>query len=196
MKPKKYRSIALITAFCALTLSGCAPALVGGGAVGAYKVGSDERSLGRQLDDSVLNTKVKAALVREATLESMNIDTDTLRRVVYLTGVVPDSRQANLAGHVAAQVEGVVEVVNDVQVGSLTAGQRLDDAALTSKIKTKLVEEESVRALSVDVDTVRGIVHLTGIVDRPEQTRIIMRIVDETQGVRGVKNHLVTTTLR
>jgi osmotically-inducible protein OsmY len=73
-------------------------------------------STGQYLDDSVITTKVKAAILGEKTLKSLQITVETFKGVVQLSGFVDSAQSATKAGEVAKQVSGVTEVKNDLIV--------------------------------------------------------------------------------
>lgn len=65
-----------------------------------------------------------------------------------------------------------------------STGEYIDDASLTAKVKTALIEDKDVKALDVNVETFRGTVQLSGFADSQAQ---IDRAVVVTKGVKGVK---------
>jgi hyperosmotically inducible periplasmic protein len=71
-----------------------------------------------------------------------------------------------------------------------TAGQNVDDAAMTSRVKTALTMDKAVNLTRIDVDTSNGVVSLNGIVDTPEQKARAEDIVQRVSGVRGINNNL------
>ena len=73
-------------------------------------------STGQYIDDSVITTKVKAAIFGEDTLKSLQISVETFKGVVQLSGFVDSPQSIARAGVVAAQVEGVKEVKNTLIV--------------------------------------------------------------------------------
>ena len=73
-------------------------------------------STGEFIDDSVITTKVKAALVRDDSTPGTAIKVDTLKGVVQLGGFVDSAAQKTQAGVVAAKVEGVKEIRNSIIV--------------------------------------------------------------------------------
>jgi hyperosmotically inducible protein len=66
----------------------------------------------------------------------------------------------------------------------------VDDAALTSKVKAKLLSDDMLNALKIDVDTQNGVVFLSGVVDSAEQKRKAIDIAKRTEGVRDVEDNL------
>jgi osmotically-inducible protein OsmY len=73
-------------------------------------------STGQYVDDSVVTTKVKAAIFGEATLKTLQINVKTFKGVVQLSGFVDSAQSVKKASEVAAGVEGVREVKNDLIV--------------------------------------------------------------------------------
>jgi hyperosmotically inducible protein len=71
---------------------------------------------GEYVDDSVITTKVKAAILEEKTLKSAEINVETFKGVVQLSGFVADPASSGTAMHVAQHVEGVKSVKNDIRV--------------------------------------------------------------------------------
>ena len=67
-----------------------------------------QESVGEYVDDSVITTKVKAAIFREETLKSLQINVETFRSVVQLSGFVDSSQSVKKAGDVAGLVNGRV----------------------------------------------------------------------------------------
>ena len=175
---------------CILTSLGCAAAVVGGGAAGGYAVGSDERSLGTMADDAAITAKVKTELIGEKNVQARNIDVDTVAGVVVLSGYVDSQQEANRAGLLAKSVSGVVRVKNELQVGSRTVGQGVDDKVLGVKIKTRLMEEPGVRSLNIDVDVYSGSASVTGTVASQEQKKKVLNLIRSVEGVKGVVDNL------
>lgn len=68
------------------------------------------------LDDSVVTTKVKSAMLGESSLKSLEIGVETYKGVVQLSGFVASMAQINKAGEVARGVTGVQSVKNDLRL--------------------------------------------------------------------------------
>lgn len=73
-------------------------------------------STGQYVDDSVITTKVKAAIFDESTLKTLQINVKTYQGVVQLSGFVDSARSVSKAGEVARRVENVKSVENDLLV--------------------------------------------------------------------------------
>jgi hyperosmotically inducible protein len=71
-----------------------------------------------------------------------------------------------------------------------TLGQKVDDATLTTAVKTKLVADRARNLVKVNVDTHQGVVHLKGTVPSEEDKIEAERLARRTAGVRDVINEL------
>lgn len=176
-----------------INLSGCGWVLVGGGAYEGYKVATDPRSVGTQVDDAVITTKVKTKLIEDPITKARKIDVDTVNGVVTLTGLVDSEEEIQRAVAIAQSVPGVKRVVNNLRVGKRGIKSYLSDKEITAKIKAKFIADPEIKAFSIDVDTVNGVVTLTGIVDREEQKR---RAVEIAKGVDGVREVIVNIQVK
>ena len=71
---------------------------------------------GQYVDDSVITTKVKTAVLREPGLKSSEINVETFKGVVQLSGFVSSREEAKSAVRVASAVDGVKSVKDDMQL--------------------------------------------------------------------------------
>lgn len=71
------------------------------------------------------------------------------------------------------------------------AGDTLQDAAITAKVKSALVAEPGLNALSIDVDTENGVVSLFGSADTQANRERATQLASAVEGVKSVQNKLV-----
>lgn len=71
---------------------------------------------GEYVDDTVITTKVKAEIFNEASLKSREINVETFKGVVQLSGFVSSQADSNKAVEVARNVKGVKSVKNDMRI--------------------------------------------------------------------------------
>ena len=74
------------------------------------------QSTGQILDDSVITTRVKAAIFEEPALKTMQINIKTFKGVVQISGFVDSVQNSLKAGEVVASVPGITEVKNDLVI--------------------------------------------------------------------------------
>ncbi|PKM31811.1 MAG: transporter [Gammaproteobacteria bacterium HGW-Gammaproteobacteria-11] len=82
----------------------------------ACSVTSGQKSPGEFVDDSLITTQVKAAFVRDSEIRAFEINVETYKGVVQLSGFVSSSSSASRAVAIARQVNGVKAVRNDMQI--------------------------------------------------------------------------------
>jgi hyperosmotically inducible protein len=71
-----------------------------------------------------------------------------------------------------------------------SAGEQVDDSALTAKVKTALARDSATSVYRVDVETFRGDVQLNGFVDSAEAKAEFARVAKSVEGVKSVSNNL------
>jgi len=75
-----------------------------------------QEGTGEYIDDSVITTKVKAAVFNEPSLKSAEINVETFKGVVQLSGFVSSQDAVNKAAELARSVGGVKSVKNDMRI--------------------------------------------------------------------------------
>ncbi len=75
-----------------------------------------QEGTGEYVDDSVITTKVKAAIFNEPTLKSAEINVETFKGVVQLSGFVSSHAAASKAVEITRSVKGVKSVKNDMRL--------------------------------------------------------------------------------
>jgi hyperosmotically inducible protein len=148
--------------------------------------------------DAVITTTVKTKLAADSHVKASEINVDTRNAVVTLTGNVDSQEAKSRAIQLARDTKGVREVKDMIAVrtgpetgnapdGDRMLGQRIDDATITMKVKSKLLDDPTVKGLKIDVDTRDGVVYLTGTVSGNEERRQAVELARKTEGVRDVQ---------
>ena len=147
-----------------LLLQGCITTAVVTTAAVAGKVATDPRSAGTQVDDEILEEKVAQNLNNDAQLKTeTRINIVVYNGKVLLIGQAPNYTAAETAKNIAAGVEGVKEVVNEIRTGEvIRASQIAIDSWITTTIKSKLLLNGEVKTTEVKVITENGEVFLIG----------------------------------
>ncbi|AXK38278.1 molecular chaperone OsmY [Crenobacter cavernae] len=157
------------------------------------KVEMAVQGAGAYADDAAITAKVKAALVADKAVKGTGISVETKDNVVQLSGFVDSQKQAWRAAEVAARVEGVHAVMNDLHLKAKkgqSAGEYLSDAAITSKVKAGLLADQGLKSTAISVKTDNGRVQLSGFVANQDQAKRAEAIVKNVKNVKAVKNDL------
>ena len=171
-------------------------AIIGGG--GLAVLHSREKTLTQTKSDVVIASGVAVKLLANKLKMSNNfIDTTVYEGRVLLTGVVDSANKAKLAQDLAWQVEGVLEVIDEIQVCDnckmkITDSTKiLADSLITTEIETKLFLAKRVRSFNFTVNTVQKTVYIIGIAYNSEEQKMVLKIASKVKGVEKVVNHII-----
>ena len=142
-------------------------------------------TVGTEVDDTLLTTRVKAALMDSMEVKSFDFKVETRKGEVMLSGFVDNQGQIDRAVTITQAVSGVKSVDNKVSLkgGSTTLGTKIDDSVITTKLKTALLADTTVKSADIAVMTRDGRVQLSGFVNNQAQ---IDRALEVAQGIPGV----------
>ncbi|KNE86054.1 division/outer membrane stress-associated lipid-binding lipoprotein [Aggregatibacter aphrophilus] len=172
----------------AMLLQGCVAAAIGGAAVaGATKVATDPRSMGTQLDDETLESRVNSAIKKDQQIKSeARISVTAYSGRILLTGQVPNENLREVASSLAKGVQNVNDVYNEVRVGpKVDFAQISKDSWITSQIKSKMLVDSKVKTSDVKVVTENNEVFLMGNVTQ-DQGNAAAEIARNVAGVTKV----------
>lgn len=107
-----------------------------------------------------------------------------------LTGSVAKYTYAIKAVKIAWSIEGVKEVINELEVGDKDIKTRAGDSWIATKVRTKLLFQKGVHSINYTVDVNNGIVYLIGIAKTKKELDLAINIAREVRGVREVVSHV------
>jgi len=147
---------------------------------------------GTQVDDAVITASVKSALLADSAIKSFDLQVETRKGTVQLSGFVDSQDQIDQAIAVTRSVTGVTEVENGVTLQGTpsTMGTKIDDATVTGRVKTALLADPDIKSFDISVLTFKGEVQLTGFVSNQGQIDQATQIARATEGASSVKNEL------
>ena len=181
----------LFTFLSLLALTACAaPGIVAGAATAGLTV-AQERSIGTVIDDTAIELQIQHYLLQASDGLFIRVGIEVHEGRVLLTGVVPAPDDRVEAVRQAWQVNGVLEVINEVQVSD-RAGitDYLRDVKITSQLRFKMLRDRDISDVNYTVETVNGIVYLMGIArSRPELDKVTTH-ARNIAGVQKVFSHV------
>ncbi|QIQ20274.1 division/outer membrane stress-associated lipid-binding lipoprotein [Zophobihabitans entericus] len=183
---KRFAYIAMILSG-ALLLQGCVAVAIGTAAGVTAKTASDPRTVGTQVDDTTLDSRVGIKLKdHESEFQNARIVATSYNGSVLLTGQAADETQIQRAADLTSETDGVVQVYNQIRLGEkIGAGTLTNDAWITTKVKTQLVANSETKARNIKVVTENSEVFLMGIVTRDE-ARTAAEVASKVAGVKLV----------
>lgn len=148
-------------------------------------------TVGTEIDDSVVTTRVKSALLDNVDIKSFDLKVETRKGEVMLSGFVDNQSQIDRALIVTQGVSGVKSVDNKISLkeGS-SIGNKIDDSVITAKVKTALMADNSVKSADIAVVTRKGEVQLSGFVNNQGQIDRAQEVARGIEGVSSVSNDM------
>ena len=192
---KILQKIAIISLL--FTMTSCVETIV----VGSLATGSmvtREKSAKDMKDD----IWISAQIITKYTGKGLNgfkntVDVTVNEGRVLLTGVVRDPKKEELAVNLAWKVDGVKEVINEIQLledpsyRPKNFSRATLDMILTLEIETKLLIKPQLKSANYKINTVNGVVYLMGIAADEEELNKALDIVARVRGVKKVVNHII-----
>lgn len=154
---------------------------------------SSPMTLGTQVDDAVITSSVKSVLVADDLVKSLDLQVETRKGVVQLSGFVDSQAQIDQALVLTRAVAGVNEVANGITLKgpSSTVGTAIDDTNVTGRVKTALLAAPDIKSFDISVLTHKGEVQLTGFVNSQAQIDQASKLAAAAEGASSVKNELM-----
>jgi hyperosmotically inducible protein len=146
--------------------------------------------------DAWLSAKVKSTLLFHRNVSSSGTDVYVKDGVVSLRGTASSEAQKELTAEYAKDVEGVKEVKNELTIVKTpvqpeqTAQERIDDASITAQVKSSLFSHRSTSAIKTKVQTIDGVVTVSGVAKNDAEKSLVSKLVDDINGVSKVINNM------
>lgn len=154
-------------------------------------------TLATALDDTGITAQVKGRLASDARTQPADIAVETNNGVVTLSGTAPSTAAKSAAEELARMVPEVKGVDNRIdesrpvdemadgsEAATTRAGASVDDAWITTKVKSALLADPQIQGLKIDVDTEQGVVSLSGEIESVAEQK---QAVEVAAGIEGVK---------
>lgn len=177
-----------------LSLQGCVALALGTGAAVTAKASTDPRSLGKQVDDTILDSRLGMALDDNHLIFSgARIGVSSYHGNVLLFGQAKNQQQIHKAAEIALNTKGVNKVYNQIRLGPRVGAATLaNDAWITTKVKSQLIANKATKARDIKVVTENSEVFLMGIVT-PAEGKEAARVASKVAGVKQVINAFIYT---
>ena len=158
-----------------LLLNSC----VGTASTGVFGTGVsvalDPRSLGTQIDDSIMqkNLSTRLALNEKSYLISINVKVIDGR--IFVTGKVDDPEEKLKITKLAWETKGVRSVKNDIRIKEeFNFSQSAKDLLITSQLRTALIFKKEIKSSNYQIDTYKKKIYIYGLaITSDERTKVI-----------------------
>lgn len=190
MKNNILITVLLISSF---NIFGCSPAgiLASGGATGMV-VAEGDRSLGTVVDDASIKLNIAAKFINSDDNLFIDINSTVLEGRVLLTGLVNNQEIRIDAVRKVWEVEGVKEVINEIQVGDRSSFKEYaQDLWINTQVKGIAAKTIGIRFVAYNFETIQGKVYVAGITSRPKQLEDMINALKSIKGVKEIVNYVI-----
>ena len=179
--------------FVLLLINSC----VGTASTGVFGTGVsvalDPRSLGTQIDDSIMqkNLSARLALNEKSYLISINIKVIDGR--IFITGKVDDPEEKLKITKFAWETKGVRSVKNDIRIKEeFNFKQSAKDLLITSQLRTALIFNKEIKATNYQIDTYKKKIFIYGISTTSDERK---EVINEAKQIVDVKEVVASILL-
>ena len=177
----------IILILISLTLNNC----VGVSSTGIFGTGVsvaiDPRSLGTQIDDSIMQKNLSARILLIDKNYFLSVKSKVLDGRIFLTGKVNDPEEKLKLTKVAWETEGVRSVRNDIKIKEgFDFKQSAKDILITSQLRTALIFNKDIKATNYQIDTYKKKIYIYGIASSKNEKDLVIRESKEILDVEDV----------
>ena len=180
----KFRNLILIITF--ILISGC----VGYSSTGVLGTGvsiaMDPRTIGTQIDDSLMEKNLRAKLVLMNKNYLLNVKTKVLDGRIFITGKVDTIEEKLKITKLGWEIKGARSVKNDLKIKEeFNFKQTAKDVLITSQLRTALITNKIIKSANYDIDTYKKIIYVYGISQNEEERA---EVINEAKQVLDVED--------
>ena len=183
----------ILTSLIFLIFTGC----VGLSSKGIFGTGVsiafDPRSLGTQIDDSVMQKNLAARLILREKNYLISINTKVLDGRIFLTGKVDDPEEKLQITKLAWETKGASSVKNDIKIKeNFNFQQSAKDLLITSQLRTALIFNKKIKATNYQIDTYKKKIFIYGISLNKEERK---EVINEAKEILDVEDVIASIVL-
>ena len=174
-------------------LHACSPTnIIASGSGSAMVIAEGDRSMGAVVDDATIKVNIAAKFIGSEDNLFVNISTTVLQGKVLLTGLVESQEIRIDAVRKVWEVNGVKEVINEIQVGNRDSlKEYANDLWINTQAKGLAAKAIGLRVVGYNFETIQGKVYIAGITSRPAQLEDLIDAVKTIKGVKEIVNYVI-----
>ena len=183
----------LITLILLIFLTSC----VGTSSSGIFGTGvtiaMDPRTLGTQIDDSIMDKSLDAKLLKENKNYFLSVKTKIIDGRIFITGKVDTVEEKLNITKMAWEIKGARSVKNDLKIKDKFNFKRsAKDILITSQLKSALIFNKKTKAVNYNIDTYKKKIYVYGIAETTEERD---EVIDEAKQILDVEDVITSILL-
>ena len=182
MKLKKFKFLIFL-----FFLNSC----IGASSTGVFGTGVtvalDPRSLGTQIDDSIMDKSLEARLLTMNKNYLLMVNAKVLDGRIFITGKVDTPEEKLQITKLAWETKGARSVKNDLRIKEkFNFQQSAKDVLITSQLKSAMIFNKKIKAVNYNIDTYKKVIYVYGISQSREESEEIVKEAKEILDVNDV----------
>ena len=150
-------------------------------------VALDPRSLGTQIDDSIMQKNLSARLSLKEKSYLLSINVKVIDGRIFVTGKVENLEEKLKITKLAWETKGVRSVKNDIKIKEkFNFKQSAKDLLITSQLRTALIFDKEIKATNYQIDTYKKKIYIYGIAHTKDERKKVINEAKEILDVKGV----------
>ena len=156
-------------------------------------VAIDPRSLGTQIDDSIMEKNLITRLTMEEKKYFLSVKTKVLDGRIFITGKVDNPEEKLKITKIAWETSGVRSVRNDIKIKEkFNFKQSAKDTLITSQLRAALIVNKNIKSGNYQIDTYKKNIYIYGIARNKDELDIV---VDEANSILDVNKVIASILL-
>ncbi|MDB3888515.1 BON domain-containing protein [Candidatus Pelagibacter sp.] len=177
----------LLILFLILFFTGC----IGVSSKGIFGTGVsvafDPRSVGTQIDDSIMQKNLSARILLSDKKYILSVKSKVIDGRIFLTGKVDNPEEKLKLTKLAWETDGVRSVRNDIKIKEkFNFKQSAKDLLITSQLRTALILNKNIKATNYQIDTYKKKIYIYGIAITPEEEDEVIKEAKEVLDVEDI----------
>ena len=150
-------------------------------------VAFDPRSVGTQIDDSIMEKSLSAKILLLDKSYFLSVKSKVLDGRIFLTGKVDNPEEKLKLTKLAWETQGVRSVRNDIKIKEeFNFKQSAKDLLITSQLRTALIINKEIKATNYQIDTYKRKIYIYGIAIKPGEKDMVVKEAKEILDVIDV----------
>mgnify|MGYP001475386781 FL=1 len=156
-------------------------------------VATDPRSIGTQIDDSIMQKSLKARIILIDKKYLLSIKSKVLDGRIFLKGKVDNPEEKLKLTKIAWETQGVRSVRNDIKIREgFNFKQSAKDILITSQLQTALIFNKNIKASNYQIDTFKKKIYIYGIAITSEEKKLV---IEEAKQILDVEDVIASILL-
>ena len=156
-------------------------------------VATDPRSIGTQIDDSIMQKNLSARILLIDKNYFLSVKTKVIDGRIFITGKVEDPEEKLQLTKMAWETNGVRSVKNDVFIKSdFNFKQSAKDILITSQLRSALIFNKNIRAVNYNIDTYKKKIYIYGIAKTKDEQK---EVIKEAKNILDVETVIASILL-